>query len=83
MLVLYGLDVAIPAICTQNFTGSRILTVDNSTDRDRALNTWVMGHQGAQITYPQKQDGGTDSGNHENFSDDDEIGYKEMPQLSI
>ena len=37
MLVLCGLDAAIPAICAQGFTGLRILIVDNSTDRDRAL----------------------------------------------
>ena len=40
-----------------------------------------MGHRRARITYPQKRDGGSDSGNHQNFSDDDEIGYKETPQL--
>ena len=34
MLVLCGLDAAIPAICVQGFTRSRILTIDNSTDRD-------------------------------------------------
>ena len=40
-----------------------------------------MGHRGARITYPQEQEGRTDSGNHENFSDDDEIGYNGAPQL--
>ena len=44
MLVLCGLDAAIPAICAQGFTRSRILIVDNYTDRDRALSAWVMGH---------------------------------------
>ena len=44
MLVLCGLDAAIPAICVQGFTGSRILNVDNSNDLDRALSAWVMGH---------------------------------------
>ena len=34
MLVLCGLGAAIPAICAQGFTGSRILNVDNSNDRD-------------------------------------------------
>ena len=79
MLVLCGLGAAIPAICTQGFTGLHILNVDNSNDRDRALSTWVMGHQGARIMYPQEREGGTDSGNHRNFSDDDEIGYKGAP----
>ena len=81
MLVLCGLGSAIPAIYAQGFTGSRILNVDNSNDRDRALSAWVMGHRGARITYPQEREGGTDSGNHTNFSDDDEIGYKGTPQL--
>ena len=40
-----------------------------------------MGHRGARITYPQEREGGTNSGNHTNFSDDDEIGYKGAPQL--
>ena len=39
------------------------------------------GHRGARITYPQEQEGGTDSRNHGDFSDDDEIGYKGIPQL--
>ena len=81
MLVLCGLGAAIPAICAQGFKGSRILNVNNSTDRDQALSAWVMGHRGAQITYPQERGGGTDSGNHGNLSDDDEIGYKRTPQL--
>ena len=81
MLVLCRLGAAIPAICVQGFIGSRILNVDNSNDRDRALNAWVMGHLGARITYPQKREGRTDSGNHENFSDADEIGYNGAPQL--
>ena len=81
MLVLCGLGAAILAICAQGFIGSRILNVDNSNDRDRALSVWVMGHQGARITYPQEREGGTDSGNHTNFSDDDEIGYNGVPQL--
>ena len=81
MLVLCGLGAAIPAVCAQGFIGSRILIVDNSNDRDRALNAWVMGHRGARIMYPQEREGGTDSGNHGNFSDDDEIGYKGAPQL--
>ena len=81
MLVLYGLGGAIPAICAQGFTGSCILNVDNSTNRDRALGVWVMGHQGARITHPQERGGGTDSGNHGNLSDDDEIGYKGTSQL--
>ena len=81
MLVLCALGVAIPAICVQGFIGLHILTVDNSNDRDRALSAWMMGHRGAQITYPQEREGGTDSGNHTNFSDDDEIGYKGAPQL--
>ena len=34
MLVLCGLGVAIPAIRAQGFTGSYVLIVDNSTDRD-------------------------------------------------
>ena len=34
MLILCGLGAAILAICAQGFTGSRILTIDNSTDRD-------------------------------------------------
>ena len=34
MLVLCGLGAAIPAICAQGFTGSHILNVDNSNDRD-------------------------------------------------
>ena len=81
MLVLCGVGVAIPAICAQGFTRLRILNVDNSNDRDRALSAWVMGHRGARITYPLEQEGGIDSGNHSNFSDDDEIGYKGAPQL--
>ena len=52
MLVLCGLGAAIPAICAQSFTRSRILTLDNSNDCDRVLSTWVMGHRGARITYP-------------------------------
>ena len=55
MLVLYGLGAGIPAICAQGFKGSRILNVNNLTDRDRALSAWVMGHRGARITYPQKR----------------------------
>ena len=81
MLVLCGLGAAILSICAQGFTGSRILNVDNSNDRDQALSVWVMGHRRARITYLQEREGGTDSGKHENFSDDDEIGYKEAPQL--
>ena len=81
MLVLCGLGAAVPAIYAQGFTGSRIYTVDNYTDRDRALSTWVMGHRRARITYPQKRDDATESGNEENFCDDDEIGYKRTPQL--
>ena len=81
MLVLCGVGAAIPAICAQGFTGLRILNVDNSNDCDRALSAWVMGHRGARITYPQEREGRTDSENHENFSDDDEIGYKGAPQL--
>ena len=46
MLVLCGLGAAIPAICAQGFTGLCILNVDNSTDRDRVLSAWVMGHRG-------------------------------------
>ena len=52
MLVLCGLGVAIPAICAQGFTGSRILTIDNSIDCDQVLSAWVMGHRGARITCP-------------------------------
>ena len=37
MLVLCGLSVAIPAICAQGLTRSRILNIDNSTSRDRVL----------------------------------------------
>ena len=81
MLVLCGLGAAIPAVCAQGFTGSRILTVDNSNDHDRVLSAWVMGHRGARITYPQEQEDGTDSGNHGNFSDGDEIGYKGATHL--
>ena len=81
MDVLCGLGAAIPAICAQGFIGSRILNVDNSNDRDRALSAWVMGHRGARITYSQEREGRIDSGNHTNFSDDDEIGYKGAPQL--
>ena len=44
MLILCSLGAAIPTICVQGFTGSRILTVDNSTDCDRGLSAWVMGH---------------------------------------
>ena len=81
MLVLCGLGAAIPAICVQGFIESRILTVDNSNDRDRALSAWVMEHRGARITYLQEREDGTDSGNHTNLSDDDEIGYKGAPEL--
>ena len=81
MLVLCGLGAAIPVVCAQGFTGSRILNVDNSNDRDRALSSWVMGHRGARITYPQEREGRTDSRNHGNFNDDAEIGYKGAPQL--
>ena len=81
MLVLNGLGIAISAICVQGFKGSRILNVDNLTDCDRALSAWVMGHRGAQITYPQKQQDGTNTGNEENCSDDDEIGYRGTPPL--
>ena len=81
MLVLCGLGATIPAICAQGFTRSRILNIDKSTDRDRALSAWVMGHRGVQITYPKKKEGGTDIGNQEHYSDDDEIGYRGTPQL--
>ena len=81
MLVICGLGAAIPAICAQGFTGSCILIVDNFTNRDHALSAWVMGHRGAQITYLQERDGGSNSRNHENFSDHDEIGYKGTSQL--
>ena len=40
-----------------------------------------MGYRGARITYLQEREGGTDSGNHGNFSDNDEIGYKRALQL--
>ena len=81
MLVLCGLGAAIPAICAQGFTRLCILNVDNSTNRDRVLSVWVMRHRGAQITYPQKREGGTNTGNEGNYSDDDEIGYRETPPL--
>ena len=47
MLVLCGLGAAIPTIYAQGFIGSRILTIDNSTNYDRALSAWVMGHREA------------------------------------